>query len=123
MLPALPGDGFTEHGPSVLAVGGRVRRVTTKPDAPDTLPGSDPASFIHSELKAKRAHYFPLSSGGGAKGAGYTAHAGADVSCFRDGGTLTAQMALVARVGERAAIEACRRAGIVPPSWLIGGGR
>lgn len=91
--------------------------------APNVVPGQTPEQFIAGQLRTLRPHYWPTSVGAGAKGAGYIAHAGADVSCFRDGGTLTAQMALVARVGERAAIEACRRAGIVPPSWLIGGGR
>lgn len=97
-------------------------RVATKSDAPDTLPGIDPAAWIVAELQSKRPHYWPLSLGAGAKGAGHWPHAGADASCFREGGTLTAQMALVARVGERAAIEACRRSGIVPPAWLTNGG-
>ena len=91
--------------------------------APNVVPGQSAEQFIAGQLRTLRPHYWPASVGAGAKGGGYTAHVGADVSCFRDGGTLTAQMALVARVGERAAIEACRRAGIVPPSWLIGGGR
>ncbi len=105
---------------SVLEV--KEGRVVTKA-APNVVPGQTPEQFIASQLRGMRPHYWPISTGGGSKGAGHTAHAGADVSCFREGGTMTAQMALVARVGERAAIEACRRAGIVPPSWLTGGGR
>lgn len=31
---------------------------------------------------------------------------------------MTDQYAVINRVGERAAAEACRRAGIVPPAWL-----
>lgn len=89
--------------------------------APNVVPGQTPEQFIAGQLRTLRPHYWPLSVSGGSKGGGYTAHAGADVSCFRDGGTLTAQMALVARVGERAAIEACRRSGIVPPTWLTNG--
>jgi hypothetical protein len=96
-------------------------RVVTKA-APNVVPGQTPEQFIAGQLRTLRPHYWPLSIGAGAKGAGHTAHAGADVSCFREGGTLTAQMALVARVGERAAIEACRRSGIVPPTWLTNGG-
>lgn len=105
---------------SVLEV--KEGRVVTKA-APNVVPGQTPEQFIASQLRGMRPHYWPTSTGGGSKGAGHTAHAGADVSCFREGGTMTAQMALVARVGERAAIEACRRAGIVPPSWLTGGAR
>lgn len=96
-------------------------RVVTKA-APNVVPGQSPEQFIAGQLQSMRPHYWPLSRGAGAKGAGHTPHAGADVSCFRDGGTLTAQMALVARVGEQAAIEACRRAGIMPPAWLANGG-
>lgn len=96
--------------------------VVTK-TAPNVVPGQTPEQFIAGQLRTLRPHYWPLSKGAGAKGAGYAPHAGADASCFREGGTLTAQMALVARVGERAAIEACRRSGIVPPAWLTGGAR
>jgi hypothetical protein len=91
--------------------------------APNVVPGQTPEQFIAGQLRTLRPHYWPLSIGAGAKGAGHAPHAGADVSCFREGGTLTAQMAIVARVGERAAIEACRRSGIVPPTWLTGGAR
>lgn len=97
-------------------------RVVTKA-APNVVPGQTPEQFIAGQLRSLRPHYWPLSQGGGAKGAGHAAHPGADVSCFREGGRLTDQMAVVARVGERGTIEACRRAGIVPPPWLIGGGR
>lgn len=90
--------------------------------APNVVPGQTPEQFIAGQLRTLRPHYWPLSIGAGAKGAGHAPHAGADASCFREGGTLTAQMALVARVGERAAIEACRRSGIVPPAWLTNGG-
>lgn len=90
--------------------------------APNVVPGQTAEQFIVGQLRTLRPHYWPASIGAGAKGAGFAAHAGPDVSCFK-GGTLTAQYALVARVGERAAIEACRRSGIVPPAWLIGGGR
>lgn len=97
-------------------------RVVTKA-APNVVPGQTPEQFIAGQLQSMRPHYWPLSRGAGAKGAGHAPHAGADASCFREGGTMTAQMALVARVGERAAIEACRRSGIVPPTWLTGGAR
>lgn len=72
--------------------------------------------------KALRHHDWPPSTGAGAKGAGHAPHARADASCFREGGALTAHMALGARVGEQAVIEACRRSGIVPPTWLTNGG-
>lgn len=91
--------------------------------APNVVPGQSAEQFIAGQLRTLRPHYWPASVGAGAKGGGYTAHAGADVSCFREGGRLTDQMAVVARVGEQGTIDACRRAGIVPPSWLIGGGR
>lgn len=99
----------------------------TIPDAEEIVSpltiGANAEAWIVGELHAKRPHWWPKSVGGGAKGAGPTAHGGADVSCFRDGGTLTAQVVVVARVGERAAIEACRCARIMPPAWLTGGAR
>lgn len=97
-------------------------KVVTKA-APNIVPGQTPEQFIAGQLRTLRPHYWPVSIGGGAKGIGHTAHAGPDVSCFKPGGRLTDQMTLIGRVGEHAAIEACRRAGIVPPAWLTGGAR
>lgn len=48
---------------------------------------------------------------------------GVNVDCFKPGGLLTDQYALVSSLGEKAVIEGCRRAGIVPPAWLTGGKR
>lgn len=46
-------------------------RVVTRADAKDTIPGADPAAWIQGELKAKAARYWPTSTGGGSRGAGY----------------------------------------------------
>jgi hypothetical protein len=91
--------------------------------APNVVPGQTAEQFIVGQLRTLRPHYWPTSVGAGAKGAGYAAHAGPDVSCFEPGGRLTDQMSVVGRAGEQATIEACRRAGIMPPAWLTGGGR
>jgi hypothetical protein len=82
--------------------------------------GAVPLSAVLSSTSS--VHQSISKQGLEEENAGHAPHAGADASCFREGGTLTAQMALVARVGERAAIEACRRSGIVPPAWLTNGG-
>lgn len=97
-------------------------KVVTKA-AEGIVPGQTADQFIAGQMYSMRPHYWPRSMGGGAKGAGHTAHGGVDVSAFRNGGTLTAQMAVVARVGEKAVIDSLRRSGIVPPAWLIGGAR
>lgn len=96
--------------------------VVTKPDAKDTIPNTSPAAWVQSELKAKAPRFWPTSVGAGAKGAGFAAHSGPDLSCFK-GGTMTDQMAVVARVGERAVLDSLKRSGIMPPPWLKGGGR
>ncbi|MCG3122069.1 MAG: hypothetical protein GIKADHBN_00445 [Phycisphaerales bacterium] len=96
--------------------------VVTKPDAKDTIPNTSPAAWVQGELKAKAPRFWPTSIGAGAKGGGFTAHSGPDLSCFK-GGTMTDQMSMVARVGERAVLDSLKRAGITPPPWLKGGGR
>jgi hypothetical protein len=95
--------------------------VVTKPDAKDTIPNTSPAAWVQGELKAKAPRFWPLSQGGGLKSVGYSAHHGPDLSCFKPGGTLTDQMSMVARVGERAVLDSLKRAGITPPPWLKGG--
>lgn len=96
--------------------------VVTKPDAKDTIPNTSPAAWVQGELKAKAPRFWPLSQGAGANGAGFAAHSGPDLSCFK-GGTMTDQMSMVARVGEKAVMDSLKRAGITPPPWLKGGGR
>lgn len=94
--------------------------VVTKPDAKDTIPNTSPAAWVQGELKAKAPRFWPTSVGGGAKGAAFTALSGPDLSCFK-GGTMTDQMSMVARAGERAVLDSLKRAGISPPPWLKGG--
>jgi len=65
--------------------------------------------------KEKGVAFNPTKGGGFAPG-------GIDVTPFR-GGTMTDQMSMVARVGERAILDSLKRAGITPPPWLKGGGR
>jgi hypothetical protein len=90
--------------------------------AAGVLPGLSPDQFIVGQLRSMRPHYWPTSVGGGSKGGGAIPSAGVDVSAFK-GGTLTDQMALIGRVGEKAVIDALRRSGIAAPAWLKGGGR
>ncbi len=97
--------------------------VVTKPDAKDTIPNTSPAAWVQGELKAKAPRFWPTSIGAGAKGAGYAVHGAIDVTPFRAGGTLTDQMSMVARVGEKAVLDSLKRAGVTPPPWLKGGGR
>lgn len=97
--------------------------VVTKPDAKDTIPNTSPAAWVQGELKAKAPRFWPTSVGAGAKGAGFAAHTGASMECFRPGGTLTDQMSVVARMGEKAVIDSLKRSGIAVPPWLKGGGR
>lgn len=96
--------------------------VQTKPDAKDTFPNASPAAWVQGELKVKAPRFWTLSRGSCAKGAGFAAHSGPDLSCFK-GGTMTDQMSVVGRVGERAVLDSLKRAGITPPPWLKGGGR
>lgn len=95
-------------------------RVATKSDAPDTLPGIDSSAWVHSELKAKRAHYFPLSSGGGAKGTSGIGYVGGpSIDCFKPGKhNLTEQFALVSAHGASAVRSALQRAGLQVPGWM-----
>jgi hypothetical protein len=93
--------------------------VRTKADAPNTLPNADPASWMLTELRVKRPHYWPMSIGGGAKGSSARDNPNGvpgDASCFRPGATfnLTGQMRYAKQYGEAAARKA---------SQLFGGGR
>lgn len=86
--------------------------VRTRKDAPNTLPGIDPAAWIVAELRAKRAHWFPHSVGGNARGGGALPSAGADDSCFDPSSpnyNFTKQLALEARYGSEFADKARAR--------------
>jgi hypothetical protein len=87
--------------------------------APNIVPGQTPEQFIAGQLKSLRPHYWPTSVGGGARGGGVHPTTGGDTSAFRTG-NVTGMMAYIARHGERAAIEACRRSGVPVPSFLRG---
>lgn len=91
--------------------------VTTRGGDSGEAPGADPAQFIASRLGSLRPHWFPASVGSGVTGGGFTPSS-VSVDCFKPGGTLTAQMSLVAQLGEKVVMDACRRNGIVPPPWL-----
>lgn len=43
-------------------------QVKTRTDAPNTVPGVDPSTWIVAELRTKRPHWWPLSQGGNARG-------------------------------------------------------
>ncbi len=64
------------------------------------------------ELRVKRAHWWPLSTGGGARGAGFIPSAGADDSCFDPRSpnyNFTAQLAQEAKFGPQFADKARAR--------------
>lgn len=85
--------------------------VRTRKDAKETIPGIDPAAWIHGELKAKRAHYWPTSIGGGSKGGG-SVPVGGDDSCFDPTSpnyNFTKQLALEAKYGSEFADRARAR--------------
>lgn len=96
--------------------------VVTRAGVPNVAEGCTPEQAIQGFVKSMRPAYWPLSVSGGSKGAGFAAHTGPDLSCFK-GGTMTDQMSMVARVGEKAVLDSLKRAGITPPPWLKGGGR
>lgn len=86
--------------------------VRTRKDAPNTLPGIDPAAWIVAELHSKRPHWFPTSQGGGARGAGFIPSTGADDSCFDPRSpnyNFTAQLAQEAKFGPQFADKARAR--------------
>lgn len=85
--------------------------VRTRKDAKEAIPGIDPAAWIHGELKAKRAHYWPTSIGGGSKGGG-SVPVGGDDSCFDPTSpnyNFTKQLALEAKYGSEFADRARAR--------------
>lgn len=57
-------------------------RIVTRDGAPNTVPGMTPDQWIVSQLRQSRAHWWPLSSGGGAKGGGNLPTVAGDTSCF-----------------------------------------
>ena len=81
--------------------------------------GLTPDQFVAARLGALRPHWFAQSVGGGTRSPGSTPlpPPGADV--FRRG-TLTAQAAWVARHGEAAARDACRKLGLTDVQWFGG---
>lgn|GEM_PF-2525885 len=86
--------------------------VRTRKDAPNTLPGIDPAAWIVAELHSKRPFWFPTSQGGGARGAGFIPSAGADDSCFNPNSpsySFTQQLTLEAKYGPEFADKARAR--------------
>jgi len=66
----------------LFTVDAKTGAVVTKPDAPNTVPGANAEAWIVAELHSKRPHWWPLSQGAGARGAGFIPSAGADDSCF-----------------------------------------
>lgn len=117
----------TAHLPDMLALARplfaldpKTGAVRTKTDAPNTIPNADPASWMLTELRVKRPHYWPQSVGGGSTGSKGTPNPNGvpgDPSCFKPGSSnwnLTAQMRYAKTYGQEAANRAAR---------LYGGGR
>jgi hypothetical protein len=96
----------------LFGVDAKTGAVATKADAPNTVPGANAEAWIVSELYAKRAHWWPKSVGGGARGAGTTAHTSADDSMFDPASrnyNFTAQLAAEAKYGPEFADKARAR--------------
>lgn len=87
--------------------------VRTRKDAKDTIPDVDATTWIHSELKARRAHYFPGNVSGNARGGGTGTNPMGNTDCFKPGRTwnLTRQFEYEAKYGPTAADAARRRYG------------
>lgn len=97
--------------------------IVTRDGAPNTVPGMTPDQWIVAQLRSARPHWWPLSSGGGAKGAGgLPPSAGVDLSGFRSG-NVTAMMSAIGTYGEAAVLRALRQSGIPAPAWLAKGAR
>lgn len=98
----------------LFTVDAKTGAVVTKPDAPNTVPGANAEAWIVAELHSKRPHWWPLSQGAGARGAGFTPSAGADDSCFDPRSpnyNFTAQLAAEAKYGPAFADRARQRFG------------
>lgn len=66
------------------------------------MAGQSAEAWIVSELRAKRSHWWPTSTGGGARGAGFAPSRGADDSMFNPRSpnyNFTAQLAAEAKYG------------------------
>jgi hypothetical protein len=75
-------EDFLSLARPLFGVDAKTGAVATKADAPNTVPGASAEAWIVAELRAKRPHWWALSTGGGARGAGLTSHGGGDDSCF-----------------------------------------
>lgn len=98
----------------LFTVDAKTGAVVTKPDAPNTVSGANPEAWIVAELRTKRSHWWALSEGAGARGAGYLPSGGADDSCFNPRSpnyNFTAQLAAEARFGPQFADRARQRYG------------
>lgn len=106
-------EDFRNLAGALFHVDPKTGRVVTKPDAPNTVPGSEPLAWIHAELKSRRAFWWPGNVSGNARGGGIGANPHGDDSCFRPGPTwnLTAQFAYEGKYGSIAADTARRRYG------------
>lgn len=56
--------------------------VVTKADAPGTIPGAAPEQWVAGQLRSLRPHWWPLSKGGNARGAGLEVDRGGGIACF-----------------------------------------
>lgn len=98
----------------LFTVDAKTGAVVTKPDAPNTVPGANAEAWIVAELRTKRPHWWALSAGGNAKGAGFLPSGGADDSMFNPRSpnyNFTAQLAAEARFGPAFADRARQRYG------------
>lgn len=107
-------EDFLALARALFTVDAKTGAVVTKSDAPNTVPGANAEAWIVAELRTKRPHWWALSQGAGARGAGYLPSAGADDSCFNPRSpnyNFTAQLAAEARFGPEFADRARQRYG------------
>ena len=96
----------------LFTVDAKTGAVVTKPDAPNTVPGANVEAWIVSELRTKRPHWWGLSTGGGARGAGLLPSGGASDSMFDPRSpdySFTAQLAAESKFGPAFADKARQR--------------
>lgn len=89
-------------------------QVVTRADAPNTVPGMTPDQWISAQLRQARPHWWPLSTGGGARGTTGTAvpTSAGDSSCFNPRSpnhSITNQFLYEQRFGKAAADAAIAR--------------
>lgn len=104
-------DDAAAHCRAVLGVNDKGEVCTVA--APGVVPGMTADQWIIGQLRAMRAHYWPLSTGGGARGGSLPVGNAGNDSCFKPGPTwsVSRQFAFESQYGAAAARQARKRWG------------